>query len=488
MSQGSSALRRLQVMCRRLHVLVAPRVRVPTHLLQTLRHLGIPVRRPSAPAVAGQPAADRSPSMQLPCPVTERVRSPGSRTSTAPSTATRDTCSSNGDQEPRLGIRQRPVPKGQWVAPACAVDLLALDAVTGDWTLDARQGALGPRLRANVRPIALCVIVLALAIFNSLAMPLVLERHTYTHPRSSIVATVAADLSIAPGVTFMLVAFQLLLCCLAYIVYCCCTMIPATSSSLSVASSVCLCARYTISGPHPSQACRAGLLQPWDHWAGHGLASAFAATNLPAPELPATMTSTGLFATVERGATAAEVSVAVPGAQGLALQPASWAATCPVPATHFAALSLQAAYLHSTAWRPVACADEARRGPRRRGAAIRVFNATMRKHALVRHAPLCCTCSHRCAAVPRTGRRRLLALSPGFNKAWPMQELAKMSSARHARLIMAIEIALVVMRLSCEGFFVLLAAYFAYLARAPAHALAALVRAASATSYASTLR
>lgn len=49
--------------------------------------------------------------------------------------------------------------------------------------------------------------------------------------------------------------------------------------------------------------------------------------------------------------------------------------------------------------------------------------------------------------------------------------------------VQVVEAALAIMRLSCEGFFVLLAVYLAYLLRAPARALGAGIRIASTTSY-----
>lgn len=57
-----------------------------------------------------------------------------------------------------------------------------------------------------------------------------------------------------------------------------------------------------------------------------------------------------------------------------------------------------------------------------------------------------------------------------------------MRHRRHQRFALALELVLVAMRLSCEGFFVLMATYAAYLLRGPPRLLAAVIRAMSALS------
>lgn len=57
-----------------------------------------------------------------------------------------------------------------------------------------------------------------------------------------------------------------------------------------------------------------------------------------------------------------------------------------------------------------------------------------------------------------------------------------MWNSRHRRFALALELVLVAMRLSCEGFFVLAATYAAYLLRGPPRLLAAVIRAMSALS------
>lgn len=58
-----------------------------------------------------------------------------------------------------------------------------------------------------------------------------------------------------------------------------------------------------------------------------------------------------------------------------------------------------------------------------------------------------------------------------------------MRSWKHRRLVIAIELLLVAMRLSCEGFPVLFATYAAYILRSPAPLLSAVVRTVSSASY-----
>ena len=58
-----------------------------------------------------------------------------------------------------------------------------------------------------------------------------------------------------------------------------------------------------------------------------------------------------------------------------------------------------------------------------------------------------------------------------------------MRSWKHRRLVIAIELLLVAMRLSCEGFPVLFATYAAYILQSPARLLSAVLRAVSSASF-----
>eukprot|EP00892_Ulva_mutabilis_P011458 jgi/Ulvmu1/8685/UM047_0025.1 len=124
--------------------------------------------------------------------------------------------------------------------------------------------------------------------------------------------------------------------------------------------------------------------------------------------------------------------------------------TSPHPDAHFAALAMQASFLYGRApMRTTECAAYTTTQPR-------FFKLLPPK---------------RPPAVTITAATRKNS-----------KELAKMRHGRHQRFALALELVLVAMRLSCEGFFVLAATYAAYLLRAPPRLLAAAIRAMSSVS------
>jgi hypothetical protein len=84
-------------------------------------------------------------------------------------------------------------------APRHASGLLTLDAINGEWTFDAAQRRLGPRLRANARMGLFAATLLAAAITNSLLTPILLDSATLQHSRMAPVATLGTDSAILAG-------------------------------------------------------------------------------------------------------------------------------------------------------------------------------------------------------------------------------------------------------------------------------------------------
>ena len=140
----------VQVICRRLRILVAPHVGMPEPIMAQLK-------RADAAEAAGL----------------------------------------GGDEQPgQPGQSGQPVPP----PPRRALDkMLAANVVSGEWELDESQQQFWPRVRANMRPLVFCVVLALLAIGNSMHVPLLLERQTFAHPRTPLVFSVASNPGILSG-------------------------------------------------------------------------------------------------------------------------------------------------------------------------------------------------------------------------------------------------------------------------------------------------
>jgi hypothetical protein len=166
---------RMQVMCRRLRPLVATRVRIPTPLANMLAAHGIPVEVPYQPDAHQHQAGAEGNAIQ------SHVFQEDD----------------DAPLKPGKGARKPSAPVYEPIRSA--TDILALDASTGEWVLDARQRQFGVRLQHNIGSLCVCYALLATAVVNVLTMPLLLDTAVFTHPRAQIVSMAALDSSVSSG-------------------------------------------------------------------------------------------------------------------------------------------------------------------------------------------------------------------------------------------------------------------------------------------------